>query len=394
MLFHKSATTHPDTWGHTLTAYQPGSHGYSVGNSGDIGACEPFRRYKSGSEGAVNMRGFGVWFALVVGCAAPEVDQEPINETPAGDTDLPEYVFDGEPPELPTIEEIQAAITDMITEIPEIDAIDVLAGYDALLPYEQANCPKWTLTSTQRAWRQTDVGCTTDAGARFQGKMFFKVTVDPVRESLAKATMTTMRESFGVEGDLPSWNERVEFLDSVIATGHVELPDGDDWEASGDFHRYMVRWAGVEFDQHELAGVYTPQRVRDPESWIGLGWVPNLEITHVTAAGTDRHHREITGSVAGIAGRISAMEFREVTIAHAQLWGACELEPHGVIAVRSEEGQWIDVAYDGLPYPAEGLETGDECDRCGVATFGEIELGTVCVDFRPLLEDYRPSGSE
>jgi len=340
------------------------------------------------------MKNWIVGCLVIAGCEAPADLPDDTGESVVEDSALPDYVFQPEDPELPSIEEIRIGIAKIIEEIPKMDTLPVFTGYDAIRVYESPQCPEWVISDHQESWRHVDTGCETPSGTRFQGKMLFNTEIDIYRESYAKNTMNDMRVMFGLTDEAGLWIDRQEKFESTIATGHVEFTDGTVWEASGDFHRYFVSWGGLVLDTHEIAGIYTPTTTHSLQPWVERAWKPNITMLHITTDTAEKHHREVNGSIAGITGPISAIEFLEVSIAHQAVWGGCPLEPHGVISVRSELGHWIDVTFDGSVYPPDGTLFGDECDRCGVATYGAEELGTVCVDFEPLLADYQPTGSE
>ena len=68
-----------------------------------------------------------------------------------------------------------------------------------------------------------------------------------------------------------------------------------------------------------------------------------------------------------------------------ELGSECDLEPYGTISVRDNDGNWVDVVFDGPAYwGAWAFQP--HCDGCGMAYFRGEEVGPTCIDFSSWLE--------
>ena len=52
---------------------------------------------------------------------------------------------------------------------------------------------------------------------------------------------------------------------------------------------------------------------------------------------------------------------------------SCHLEPEGTVKVRTDDGSWAEVVFDGE-------DAAELCDGCGSVTWDGEELGSICID--------------
>ena len=87
----------------------------------------------------------------------------------------------------------------------------------------------------------------------------------------------------------------------------------------------------------------------------------------------------IDGTVAGLT-TVQAVVFYSLNaVDHAGRIMGCEREPHGSVAILTQEGHWFDLEFEGMD--SEGsLDPDVGCDRCTTAWFEGHPLGEVCIN--------------
>jgi len=297
-----------------------------------------------------------------------------------------EFEFEAVPVVLPTVEELEQAISAFMVEIPGLTSDEVFELRTHQASYETSQCPQWEVFNTAKSWSQPGAGCENADGSRFQGKMQIPVDLEGMADVEVKALLDYWLPVYR-PGLTANWNTRVVDGRSLQAEMIIHDPEGFRWELSGEFTRMKVKYEDILVFSHTLDGdqVYDGV-IEEDNAWSTRGWRPALTLIDITPETESLHHRQLYGAIAGLQGVVSAFEFNEFVLAHEALGSSCELEPSGVIRVRDAAGHWIDVSFDGSSLPGE-IVADELCDGCGEAYYGDEALGTVCVDFLPMLAD-------
>ena len=154
----------------------------------------------------------------------------------------------------------------------------------------------------------------------------------------------------------------------------------------GSFFDGFGQAQGLTARFHRLDGTMSWAAVPDDDSWLARDWYPNLDFLRL-----DRDelgsYRALQGSIGNLDVEIEVLLFDGVRQWTASLGDVCELEPSGTIQVRTAQGLWLEVVFDG-PFEPKGAFASSLCDGCGTMWHNEVSLGPVCVDFAPLLNQY------
>ncbi|HHO51899.1 MAG TPA: hypothetical protein ENK18_13715 [Deltaproteobacteria bacterium] len=302
---------------------------------------------------------------LWTGCAAPAT------ETPTGPTAPPvvteddppsEYIYEEESPPEPTasLAEISDALQDAIDTTLWVNAAPVSAAYNAAMATSSQQCPYFYTTPDGTYWYDS---CTAPSGASFDGYVF----------------------AYEAQGVLDPYSGMI--LDYWYAFGGatVSVPGGDRLELGGlalvqegtindgvDINVYVSQLQGsFAWDGAEAAGTWLETDI-DPDLTLYITDIPLLN-----SASTF-----VDGGFGGLDGW--AIAFDENIIFDEVLGSSCDREISGTLGIRSPDGHWYDVRFDG-PVDETDMVPQSECDGCGTAYFQGEEIGEVCTDFRPLL---------
>ena len=120
------------------------------------------------------------------------------------------------------------------------------------------------------------------------------------------------------------------------------------------------------------------------DTWLGDGLDPDFTLYGYVTTGPVGGGRlmYLDGGFGGIEGGW-AVAFDENQIAQASLGVDCATELSGTVGVRTPEGQWVDIVFDGNP---EGAVPAASCDGCGVGFVQGEVVGDVCVDATSVLD--------
>jgi hypothetical protein len=112
-------------------------------------------------------------------------------------------------------------------------------------------------------------------------------------------------------------------------------------------------------------------------TWLDDGLDPDVSVFAQVMPSLDARYLYVDG---GLGGEDWAAAYDDLEIYDAALGSVCSLEPAGVISIRTEDGTWIDVIFDG-PASDDPAPSSAGCDGCGEAFFRGVSMGAVCADF-------------
>lgn len=276
------------------------------------------------------------------------------------------YVVDGVEVDEPSVslQGVEDAMQAAIDVTLSINAAPVQTAYAEVMAHEGGGCPYYYATETGNYWLD---GCMSPTGARYDGYVFGLESGDVVNPQNG-FVQNTWYASGGATVIDP--NGDVFEIGGIAAvqttTGRVGEGKGLPYFAYTSVLQGSFLWEGPS-----ASGTF-----------LGDGLGPDLQITLQDIPGFGRSNT-LAGGFSGFDGGW-AVAYANNTIYSQSLGSGCEDEISGTVAVRSPEGEWYDIRFDG---PADNDETvaSADCDGCGMAYFQGAEVGEICVDFAPLL---------
>ncbi len=294
-------------------------------------------------------------FALLIACgddAAPEATP-PLEPTP--------YLVEEEALPLPTLDAtaLEDALQTALDAAWALHATPILQAYTEVAAFAEPGCPDLYDNAGNVYWYDQ---CTTSAGARFEGYGFTVRYDGYVGE-----------DGYVYEGG------------GFYGVGRVVDPEGHVFSAGGTAYAIVATNEGIRRWQSVIQGSFGWDGPAARGTWMEESLEPDLSLL---AAGADANASgravALDGSVGGFEGEVGAVLFDNVLL-YTSAWGStCATEPGGTVSLRSGEGGWYDVLFDG---PAEfgGTSDASRCDGCGEAWFRGERVGEVCVDMTRLL---------
>jgi len=297
--------------------------------------------------------------ALMCACSAPEVEpDEPITPAP--------YVLDDvrDDPNNIDLDALGTQLQVAIDGLFELNAGPVLDAYAAAAEGQTPVCPRTYSTNGNVYWFDQ---CTSEDGTQFNGYGFY---YDYVDYPIGDAWM----------GDYTLIN----------GAARVETPEGKALDFAGQASMisaaHTVQPANLY--RSELRGSFGWDGVEAEGTWLETDLKPDLSLQVYERTDVDGRMVQIDGGVSGLDGDIIAIVFDAVTLIEANLGGTCEAEPFGIISMRTAQGTWVDVVFDG-PDPQTFVGDAAKCDGKGRAFYRGEPLGDLTADFSTLY----PTGS-
>ncbi len=250
---------------------------------------------------------------------------------------------------------VEAALSDLLLSVRELNAAPVLAGYQAAMADADDTCPAYYEQDGNTFWYAT---CQAESGAEYDGYAFF-----------------TRYEQYDLFGDGTAWD-----ADVLSASADITEADGDRLHVGGTAYlgesviKEDVRgWISV------VAGAFMGSGPDVSESWIGDGATPTLTSYAIRYELYDLNLLYLYGSI-GLEGDLTAASFGPLFI-YTQMAGVypCAEEPAGSVSLRDPSGTWMDVVFDLDPETLE-LAEGRACDGCARVTVEGDEVGEICID--------------
>jgi hypothetical protein len=266
-----------------------------------------------------------------VGCGAPCEDFE--GDDP--DTGVPLYVREEPEAEL-TAEEVGQRLFEVFGQgFPNGELVK--DTYLAMMAMGDPTCPASETILTEAYI----LGCTAESGYYFSGVCVYD---EQLQSDELGSTLT-----WGLGGDFSlNYPDGAEFAagGGATYTGH-RAPDGTE--------RFQATLRGTWYDESQA-------------NWLGQGFSGLFSVEGGLTAG--KPALEVHG---GVAVGEADLFFDHVSWDWA---GSCEGAPSGGVRLRDTRGYWYVWTLD------------DDCDPCGNVLFhGEIDLGELCLDLKPVGED-------
>jgi hypothetical protein len=254
--------------------------------------------------------------------------------------------------------EVATVLQDTLASALTVTAIPVQTAYNAAMTGEDSRCPYYYATADGTYWYDA---CTSDAGTEFNGYAF-AYSVQAAPDPYAPGGLMDYWQVFGAATVLDNAGGLME-LGGVAYVSHT-------YGAGYETHTSVVQGT-FQWDGPEAAGTWMDSDV-DPDFAMYSYTVDNLQGALMF----------VDGGLGGLPGGW-AVAFDENQILSASLGSSCGTEISGSIGVRTPEGVWVDVLFDGdteNPVPAAA------CDGCGEAYVQGTHVGQVCTDATVLLD--------
>jgi hypothetical protein len=226
-------------------------------------------------------------------------------------------------------------------------------SYDAAMANQGPQCPYYYTTPDGTYWFDN---CTAESGAEFNGYVF----------------------AYGESGVPDGYGGTFDYW-SAFGAATVLDPLGELLEMGGQAYHTTQYGFGYTAYTSVLQGTFSWTGPEASGTWMGEGIDPDFILYGYRVGEPDSGARlmYVDGGFSGI-GEGWAVAFDENQVAEAAMGVSCPEELSGTVGVRSPEGQWVDVIFDG---DADGSFTSDAvCEGCGDAFVQGQLVGTVCVD--------------
>jgi hypothetical protein len=299
----------------------------------------------------------------VAACADPPADEPAPADTGADlpDIDAPEddgpYLDDPEeesPPELDAAT-LAAAVEAVLPLVIGAHGGHIRDAYEEVLEGESGGCPTWAVSEDDVPyWFDA---CISETGTRFDGYAYSLLSEDLQDGD----TLWGGWQFFGIA--------TIERSDGAVfeAPGQAGVLEGT--QADGGRITYTYMDEGFRFDGPSATA-----------GWLGPAGSPELAAYTVHYPETGGNLVSLEARVSVDEGPVSAVVFDDIQLGNAAAGSPCPDEPSGLISVRSADGTWFELYFDGVPF--DRWEDGEvsECDGCATAWAKGMEVGEVCID--------------
>lgn len=312
------------------------------------------------------------WLRMLLACggAAVETSPEAAPDTSSPTTPPTEpspwiYEEDSEPVAEFDAEALEAAVQSALFRIRDTTAAPVLAAYGSAMQGQGDYCPDYYAGEDGSIyWFDY---CTSEYGTSFNGYAF---SYDYV--------------------DYPDGSGYLYNGDAVFSAATIETADGRTFSGAGTAYGLIASWP-VEGEAHKvyytvLEGSFEWNGAEAEGTWIEEGVNPDLSVQLAQFDDyPDIRVAYVVGGVTGLDEDFDTVVFDDVALwDEALTTSGCEAEPSGSVSIRSPDGDWYDVLFDG-PIDEEAEVVPGTCDGCGTAWFRGEQVGAVCADFSELL---------
>ncbi len=273
---------------------------------------------------------------------------------------------------------VAAALEEGVRGIRDTDPVELLDVMEQLLNHQDpGSCPSYSETNNDYYdFGRPRENCTASSSALFQVDMRF-------RRNPARQDESVYRFEDGViiggsrivdpDGNQMDFSLQFTHDDRIISTGNRKL-DGS--------------WFGVASWDGAVAG-----------HWLGESLSMGFKYLWITGTdGVTPSGFTATGGVAGLVGPVVdsvvfQMPFGEekvegtlgFTLGTSAIGSQCEAEPYGSVNLRTHEGEWYTVRFEG-PALGSAPDDAESCDGCGAVLYAGEDLGEVCVDMAMFLD--------
>jgi hypothetical protein len=268
------------------------------------------------------------------------------------------------PPPPLSLEEIEAAVPALISEVFELDPKPIFDAHSQMMSYQDSACPAYNAYYQELYgtyfWDQS---CTSESGVYYNGWSEFLRLQD-----------------YDYGG---TW-----INDYGYFKGDAELTDteGQVFLMSGETLYNDLRYTDYNYWLAELAGAYRWEGTDFGDTWLGNS---RNAFVSIEAYYHDFGARRVwlNGGVTGLEGGnslVQTVSFDSLLWLSGEYGSGCPIEPGGTIRLRDEAGRWYEVFFHG---PAEEGEPvfPPLCDGCGEVFENSVYVGNVCPDLSPLM---------
>lgn len=259
---------------------------------------------------------------------------------------------------------IEDDINEVLPQLRNYNADPVVSSYFDVMSYADPYCPASYVDNGNAFWYGE---CESSGGMTYNGYLFYN---------------TYSEMDFFEDGGV--WDVTV--VSGVTDMIYPSTENRVHW--GGD--AYLAE--GVSFDGYPvyfslLNGSFWDQ---NQEGWLSEGYNSNLmlygmrfEFEELSATALYvQGSLNLDGNSFGELSSISAVNFNEL-LTYPELIGfPCEIEPLGILSVRTKDGNWLDITFD----VETDWEMSGECDGCGTAYHNGEEIGEICIDNSSLID--------
>jgi len=285
----------------------------------------------------------------------------PTADTGASPTEEPApYIVDEE--EAPDVEvdldDVGTTLQLVLDTALSLNALPVEASYDKAMEGQGSQCPYYYTTPQGTYWFDN---CTAETGSEFNGYVFAYGESD-VPDPYSGGTMSY-------------W--------SASGAATVVDPAGNLLEVGGTAYHTTTTSTGLVSFTSVVAGTFAWGGAEATGTWLEEELDPDFILYGYKTTGQfPGRLMYLDGGFSGISDGW-AVAFDENAIAEVALGSTCPDELSGTVGIRTPEGQWVDIVFDGDLYAAVDAEA---CDGCGVAFVQGEVVGEVCVDATVVLD--------
>ena len=290
------------------------------------------------------------WLWIMVGCGGGDAEP-PAAVTEPDAEPLPYIVPEGvtTPPDV-DLAAVEAALQQTLDDLLGLHAVPVREAYDAVMATQDDRCPYYYSTPDGVYWYDD---CVAESGSQFAGYVF------------AYSEVGGVDPYYGLPMD--TW--------SAFGAATVVDAAGRIMELGGSAYLATLYGEGYTTYTSFVQGTFVWDGATD--GWLTTGVAPDLLLYGYSVDGLDERFMFVDGGLSGLDGGW-AIAFADNSLSGPVIGGvSCGTEIVGTVGVRSPDGVWVDVVFDG--------EDGG-CDGCGAAWVGGSPVGEVCVDAGALVD--------
>lgn len=268
------------------------------------------------------------------------------------------YVYEPEAPPPPDLspEVLAAAITSSLQLAMSLDLFPAMERYDEVYTTKDGSCP-FRLDDRGPGYTATYWAdqCTATSGTDFMGEGY-RLTQDTVDASGIRWT-----------------------FEGLYLAGRTTAADGREVQAASVGYNGVGTDATGSYYYLELDGAFAVSPDTG-SSWLSGEVRPSLALIGYYSPRLALSYLAVDGGLAGVEGELGTVLFSGMEISTVS---ACPQEAGGSISVRSTNGEWYDVLFNG---PTADVAEPDPslCDSCGQVWYRGAYIYDTCVDFSPL----------
>jgi hypothetical protein len=256
------------------------------------------------------------------------------------------------------LETMESAVNDAFGQLLKRHASPIVASYQDVIDYSDSYCPQAYDIDGNSFWYGN---CTSTQGMSYDGYLFYNTYTDwdlfLDGGSWEVITLSAASDMIYPSNDSIHWGGN-----ATIA--HGTNPDG-----------YPVFFSSIQ-------GSFLDET--SSEEWLNIGSIDSITLFGVYFDfGTSQSNGMYVNGSTSINGGsgITAIEYNELLV-YSFPGFPCDKEFIGTLALRDEQGRWIDIEFD----IEEDWTMSGSCDGCGTALYNNEEIGEFCVDANLLLD--------